>query len=36
MTVSDATTETAGLKEFFKNVFKTTVIFGKKVAITPV
>ena len=36
MTVSDATIEAEGLKDFFKNVGKATVNFGKKVAINPV
>ena len=36
MTVSDATIEAAGLKDFFKSVGKATVYFGKKVANNPV
>ena len=36
MTVSDATIEAEGLKDFFKNVGKATVNFGKKVANNPV
>ena len=36
MTVSDATIEAEGLKDFFKSVCKATVNFGKKVAINPV
>ena len=36
MTVSDATIEAEGLKDFFKSVGKATVIFGKKVANNPV
>ena len=36
MTVSDATIEAEGLKDFFKSVGKTTVNFGKKVANNPV
>ena len=36
MTVSDATIEAEGLKDFFKSVGRTTVIFGKKVANNPV
>ena len=32
MTVSDATIETEGLKDFFKSVGRATVNFGKKVA----
>ena len=36
MTVSDATVEAEGLKDFFKNVGKATVNFGKKVADNPV
>ena len=36
MTVSDATMEAEGLKDFFKCVDKATVIFGKKVANNPV
>ena len=36
MTVSDATTEAEGLKDFFKSVDKATVNFGKKVANNPV
>ena len=32
MTVSDATIEAEGLKDFFKSVGKDTVNFGKKVA----
>ena len=32
MTVSDATIEAEGLKDFFKSVGKATVNFGKKVA----
>ena len=36
MRVSDATIEAKGMKEFFKNVGKATVNFGKKVASNPV
>ena len=36
MTVSDATIEAEGLKDFFKSVGRATVIFGKKVANNPV
>ena len=36
MTVSDATIEAGGLKDFFKSVGKTTVNFGKKVVNYPV
>ena len=36
MTVSDATTEAEGWKDFFKSVDKATVNFGKKVANNPV
>ena len=36
MTVSDATIEAEGLKDFFKSVAKATVNFGKKVANNPV
>ena len=36
MTVSDATIEAEGLKEFFKSVGKATVNFRKKVANSPV
>ena len=36
MTVSDATIEAEGLKDFFKSVGRTTVNFGKKVANNPV
>ena len=36
MTVSDATIEAEGLKDFFKSVGKATVNFGKKVANNPV
>ena len=36
MTVSDATIEAEGLKDFFKIVGKATVNFGKKVANNPV
>ena len=36
MTVSDATIEAEGLKDFFKSVGKATVSFGKKVANNPV
>ena len=36
MTVSEATIEAEGLKDFFKSVGKATVIFGKKVANNPV
>ena len=36
MTVSDATIETEGLKDFFKSVGRATVNFGKKVANNPV
>ena len=36
MTVSDATIEAEGLKDFFKCVGKATVNFGKKVANNPV
>ena len=35
-TVSDATIEAEGLKDFFKSVGKATVNFGKKVANNPV
>ena len=35
MTVSDATIEAEGLKDFFKSVGKATVNFGKKVASNP-
>ena len=36
MTVSDATKEAEGLKDFFKSVGKATVNFGKKIANNPV
>ena len=36
MTVSDATIETEGLKDFFKSFGRATVNFGKKVANNPV
>ena len=36
MTVSDATIESEGLEDFFKNVGKAIVIFGNKVANNPV
>ena len=36
MTVSDATIEAEGLKDFFKSVGRVTVNFGKKVAKNPV
>ena len=36
MTVSDATIEAEGLKDFFKSVGKATVDFGKKVNNNPV
>ena len=36
MTVTDATIEAEGLKDFFKSVGKATVNFGKKVAKNPV
>ena len=36
MTISDATIEAEGLKDFFKSVGKATVNFGKKVANNPV
>ena len=36
MTVSDATIEAEGLKDFFKSVGKALVNFGKKVANNPV
>ena len=36
MTVSDATLEAEGLKDFFKSVGRATVNFGKKVANNPV
>ena len=36
MTVSDATIEAEGLKDFFKSVGKATVNFGKKVANNPI
>ena len=36
MTVSDATIEAVGLKDFFKSVGKATVNFGKNVANNPV
>ena len=36
MTVSDATIEAEGSKEFFKSVGRATVNFGKKVANNPV
>ena len=36
MTVSDATIEAEGLKDFFKSVGKATVNFGKKIADNPV
>ena len=36
MTVSDATREEEGLKDFFKSVGRATVNFGKKVANNPV
>ena len=36
MTVSDATIEADGLKDFFKSVVKATVNFEKKVANNPV
>ena len=35
MTVSDATIEAEGLKDFFKSVGRATVNFGKKVANSP-
>ena len=35
MTVSDATIEAEGLKDFFKSVRKATVNFGKKIANNP-
>ena len=35
MTVSDATIEAEGLKDFFKSVGRATVNFGKKVANNP-
>ena len=36
MTVSDATIEAEGLKDFFKSVGRATVNFGKKVSNNPV
>ena len=36
MTVSDATLEAEGVKDFFKSVCKATVNFGKKVTNNPV
>ena len=36
MTVSNATIEAEGLKDFFKSVGRATVTFGKKVANNPV
>ena len=36
MTVSDATIEAEGLKDFFRSVSKATVDFGKKIATNPV
>ena len=36
MTVSDATLEADGLKDFFKSVDRSTVNFGKKVANNPI
>ena len=36
MTVSDATIEAEGLKDFFESVGKATVNFGKKLANNPV
>ena len=36
MTVSDATIEAEGLKDFFKSVGRATLKFGKKVANNPV
>ena len=36
MTVSDATIEAEGLKDFFKSVGSATVIFGEKVVNNPV
>ena len=36
MTVSDATREAEGLKDFFKSVGRATVNFGKKVANNPI
>ena len=36
MTVSDATIEAEGLKDFFKSVGRATVNFGKKVTNNPV
>ena len=36
MTVSDATIEAEGLKDFFRSVGRATVNFGKKVANNPV
>ena len=36
MTVSDATIDAEGLKDFFKSVGRATVNFGKKVAYNPV
>ena len=36
MTVSDATIEAEGLKDFFKSVGRATVNFGKKVANNPI
>ena len=36
MTVSDATIEAEGLKDFFKSIGRATVNFGKKVANNPV
>ena len=36
MTVSDATIKAEGLQDFFKNVGRATVNFGKKVANNPV
>ena len=36
MTVSDATIEAEGLKDFFKSAGRATVNFGKKIANNPV
>ena len=36
MTVSDATIEAEGLKDFFKSLGRATVNFGKKIANNPV
>ena len=36
MTVSDATIEAEGLKDFFKSVGRATVSFGKKISNNPV